>query len=542
MSRFVPVLIVGGGPSGLAIALELGMHGVNCDIVEPRTTVSDTRPRAKTTNARTMELFRRWGVADDIRAAAALPVSYSNRVTFCTTVTGQEITHFDGVFGLDLTDSGLAAEAGQQVTQPVIERVLRSHVDALPTARLRRGARVTRIEPRPDGVLVHVHDDHDGVEEVLAAQVVGADGPRSIVRTALGAHYEGGDGGRPNVNITFRSRALGDLIPHPASVQYWVLNPASPGVVGPLDTHDLWWAISTGTPSVIDDDHAVRLVRDLVGADVDVDVIATDPWQARMLLADSYGHGRMHLIGDAAHQNPPWGGHGFNTGVGDAVNLGWKLAAVLQGWAPPALLRSYERERRPVAQFVIDAARTNMRTLSIDLTDPEIMGADQAAASARADAAATIQRTKDAEFHSLGLVLGVGYTDAARHQAPAVGTFLPLVVAGARVPHHRFRDGSVLFDRLGAGFTLLSDSADAEPILAEARRRHVPLTQSNRPSADWPPIVLVRPDQIIAYAGDAPEAPQVEAVWQAALSGFPETEADTDRRSPTAPTLAEHGT
>lgn len=516
----VPVLISGGGPSGLSIALELAVHGVHSLVVEPREHVTTTRPRAKTTNARTMELFRRWNVAQAVRDAAPIPVAFSNRVTFCSTVTGREVTHFDGVFGLDLADSELTAEAGQQVPQSTIEQVLRSRARATGCVQMLTGARVVSIDEQPDTVSVTVEDAAGTPQKVVAQQVVGADGPRSLVRSAIGTAYVGSDGGRPNVSITFRSELLAGMIPHPASVQYWVLNPESPGVVGPLDLNGTWWAISTGTARVENDDHAVCLVRDLVGADVDVEVVATDPWQARMLLADSYGRGRVHIVGDAAHQNPPWGGHGFNTGVGDSANLGWKLAAVIQGWAPPALLETYESERRPVAESVIGVARGNMRMLSVDLTDPALMAHGPVFEAARAKAAREIQRTKAAEFHSLGLVLGMGYTPQARAQMIAIGIYRPAVVPGARLPHRRLADGSSVFDLLGTGFTLIGDSVTG-PLAHLAKQQNIPLTVVPNLLL-WPgtPCILVRPDQIVAWAGEALSDVQASAVLDAALGGM----------------------
>lgn len=519
----VPVLIVGGGPAGLSVALELGMHGVHCLVVEPRTVISHTRPRAKTTSARTMELFRRWGVASAIRVAAVIPVAWSNRVTFCTTVTGPEITHFDGVFGLDLADVELTAEAGQQVTQPIIEEVLRQQVQQSLTAELLLGCSVTALDEQPGGILVTLRDGSGAHREVFAEQVVGADGPRSVVRRTLGSRYVGADGGRPNVNISFRSAQLADAIPHPPSVHYWVLNPTAPGVVGPLDLAGRWWAISTGTASIDDDAHAAAIVRDLVGTDVDVEVIATDPWQARLLLADSYGRSRMHLVGDAAHQNPPWGGHGFNTGVGDAANLGWKLAAVLNGWATPTLLDSYEAERRPVAQTTIDVATANMAALPVDLLDPALLAHGSAFEAARLRAAEVLQQTKATEFHSLGLVLGTGYTAAARAQAPDVSTYQPAVVAGARLPHHRQVDGGSLYDLLGPGFTVFGGAEHTAAFIRSAAARGVPLTTvtgEHLGSIPHPPVVLVRPDQVIAWAGHGADDDEADQAFCLALQGF----------------------
>ena len=515
-SEPVPVAIVGGGPVGLTAALELAHHGVPSVVIEPREVVEHSRPRAKTTSARSMELFRRLGAAGEIRRRAALPVEWSQDIRFCTTATGIEITRIEHVLGLDLTGSDLTAEAAQQVTQPDVEEVLRALAAASPLVTLRLGATVTDVDLSADLPRVTMQDAA-GTATLTAEHVVGADGSRSVVRAGLGAHYEGSAGGRPNVNITFRSRRLAELVP--PAIHHWVLNPEAPGVIGPLDLHGTWWAISTGTASIADHDEAAALVRGLAGADVDVEVLATDPWQARMLLADSYGSGRAHLVGDAAHQNPPWGGHGFNTGVGDAVNLAWKIAAVRAGWAPPELLDSYEAERRPIAQQTIDLAARNMRALSIDLTSPLLMAEGPDGDAARRAAASTIQTTKRDEFFAAGLVLGYGYGPDAAAQAPTTQEYIPICAAGNRLPHARNGRGASLYDLLGPELTLLGAAPDVWSRTAAARGipLHVvdPTTHGFAPVAEG--LVLVRPDQHIAWAGPADADP--EEVWNAAVRG-----------------------
>jgi hypothetical protein len=341
------------------------------------------------------------------------------------------------------------------------------------------------------------------------------------VRAALGAHYVGAVGGRPNVNITFRSRRLAELLSDQPAIHHWVLNPDFPGVIGPLALDGTWWAIATGTESIANDDEAIALVRGLAGADIDVEILATDPWQARMLLTDSYGSGHTYLVGDAAHQNPPWGGHGFNTGVGDAVNLAWKIAAVLKGWAPVGLLASYDAERRPVAQQTIDLAGTNMRALSIDLTSPELAADGATGKRARAAAAVVIEDVKRAEFYSLGLVLGYGYGPDAGSQSPTAQDYTPIAAAGNRLPHSRNDASESLFDILGPEFTLLGAPNDSWR--EAAVRRGIPLvvvdpTAYGFAAVAGDQLVLVRPDQHIAWIG--PVAVDPDPALDEALRGF----------------------
>jgi 2-polyprenyl-6-methoxyphenol hydroxylase-like FAD-dependent oxidoreductase len=519
--RHWAVIIVGGGPVGLTAALDLAYHGVDCLVVEPRKIVDHSRPRAKTTSARTMELYRRTGAADEIRRRAPISPSWSDQVRFCTTATGFEITRLSGVLGLDLVGSELTAEGAQQVTQPIVEEALRALLVDRPGVTTEFGGRVTGVDLAGERPRVHI-EDADGVSFTATCEyLIGADGSRSVVRAALGAEYIGAVGGRPNVNITFRSARLTELLRDRRAIHHWVLNPEFPGVIGPLALDDTWWAIATGTESIANADEAAALIRGLAGADIDVEVIATDPWQARMLLSDSYGSGRTYLVGDAAHQNPPWGGHGFNTGVGDAVNLTWKIAAVLNGWAPVELLDSYDDERRPVAQQTIDLAATNMRALSIDLTSPELTVDGAAGERARAAAAVTIKAAKRAEFYSLGLVLGYGYGPDAALQSPTAEEYTPITVAGNRLPHSRNAEGHSLFDILGTEFTLLGSRGERWREVAD--RRGIPLAIVDPTTHGFPPLagadlVLVRPDQHIAWVGSDQADP--DEVFDLALRGF----------------------
>ncbi|WP_019634403.1 FAD-dependent monooxygenase [Actinomadura atramentaria] len=528
MDADLPVLIVGGGPVGLAAALELAHHGVAATVVEPRASVDHARPRAKTTSARTMEHLRRWGLARTLRERAPLPQAWSDEVVFCTTLLGREVARFDRCFGLDLLRDDLVAEGGQQVPQPLVESVLREAVEARPGPVLLTGATVTGLRQDADGVDVDVRDAA-GDRTLRASYVIGCDGGRSVVRDAIGAALEGDDDSRPNFNVVFRAPGLADRVPHGRAVQYWVLDPGRPGLVGRLDLDDAWWCIGIGVDAERGSADPVGMVRALIGdadGEVPIEVVATDPWRARMRLADRYRSGRVFLAGDAAHLNPPWGGHGFNTGVGDAVDLGWKLAAVLSGWAPAGLLDSYEAERRPVAAATIDAAARNMAVLTPELGDRRLVGADEEFRAAKPAVEAAVRRTKSAEFRSLGLVLGTAYGDSPNVVGGAAAdewdhsVYEPEAAPGARLPHVWLGPDESLYDRLGPGFSLVGDLGEpgAAPIAAAARRRGVPLAEVAYKRADalfGAPLVLVRPDQHVAWRGAASADP--DALWAAVL-------------------------
>jgi 2-polyprenyl-6-methoxyphenol hydroxylase-like FAD-dependent oxidoreductase len=492
-----PVLIAGGGPAGLAAAAELSLHGVPCIVIESRTQVSHRRPRAKTTSIRTMEHLRRWGIAGRLRTAAPLPVAWSQRVVFCESLTGQRITEFDGAFGLTPKRDDRFAEPGQQVPQPVVEDVLRAHLRARSGVQLRVGHTVTGLAQDDDGVTVTVGDGDGSAYAIRARYVLGCDGASGVVRDQIGVRFAGRSDPRPNFNVVFRAPGLDTHLG--AAVQYWVVGGPTTGLIGRLDLNGTWWAGFPGIDASYGSAHASELITGLIGRPAAHEVLATDPWTARMMLADQFAAGRVFLAGEAAHVNPPWGGHGFNTSVGDAVNIAWKIAAVEHGWAPPELLASYEAERRGVAEQTLACAESNMAALAGDLP---------------ADAAA-IQRVKRFEFYSLGLVLGYSYAGSPLIQpgtppSPAADStsYTPTARPGDRLPHAWFPDGASLYDRLGTGFTLVGPAGCGDGVAARACGRGIPLAVV-QPPPDYPwrdAFLLVRPDQHIAWRASDPDS------------------------------------
>ena len=516
-----PVVIIGGGPVGLASALELAHHGVRSLVLERRREVSLLRPRAKTVSPRTMEHLRRWGLADQLRQRAPLPVAWSKEVVFCTTVLGREIARISDCFGLELAGSDLVAECGQQVAQPFVEQLFRDAMATSAFATLVTGVVVVGVTEHDADVEVEFEDDAGSRSTVTAHYVLGCDGAGSTTRQTIGATFEGSDDSRPNLNITFRAPALAERVPHGPAIHYWVLNPDQPGLVGRLDLDGTWWGGGLGVDPATETRTPEEIVQNLLGEKLDIEVLSTDAWRARMLLADRYASQRVFLVGDAAHQNPPWGGHGFNTGVGDAVNVSWKLAAVLNGWAPEALLATYEEERRPIEAQTIAVSAKNMKTLSTELSDPRLFGGDQEFSEVVESVAAAILSSKDAEFHSLGLTLGYDYEHSSLVTPTHGGTpefddrsYVPTARPGHRLPHFWFAPGDSLFDHLGREFSLVGDLSlpAAASIMTAARQLGLPLTgvdlgHGGRANLFEAPLVLVRPDQHVAWRGAATDDP-----------------------------------
>ena len=395
----------------------------------------------------------------------------------------------------------------------------------LEPCRLCLGWSLHTLQHHADGVETTIVNEQGEQRQVWASYVVGCDGARSAVRTAIGARYVGTSDSRPNFGFVFRAPGLAERQPHGPAVQYWVLNPASPGLVGRMDLKDLWWAGANGVSAESGQADPHALIRGLVGAEIDAEILGTDPWTARMLLADRYRNGRVFLAGDAAHLNPPWGGHGFNTGIGDAVNIGWKLAAVLDGWGGERLLASYEAERRPIAERTIQEATANMRVLAPELANPDLEAAGPVGEQARHAAAAVIQAAKDREFHSLGIVLGYQYdaspviVDDGTPLLPESQGYQPTARPGARLPHRWLPDGASLYDRLGSGFSLLrlGDDADGSTFMAAATDSRAPLTVldlHDQPLEEiyGASLLLVRPDQHVAWRGTSMDRPTTEAI------------------------------
>ena len=525
------VAIAGGGPSGTYLALALARHGIASTVVDPRVEIDRLRPRAKTTNARTMSLLADLGLADEIRAHAALPVSYSQDVLFCTGLTGCELRRFRGAFQLAEGRYDIQPEAGQQIPQPQVEHVLRAAAAREPLITFVTGVRAVRADLSGSAPVLLVQEADTAGSRVPAERrltarwVIGADGGSSSVRRSLGIALAGTTAPRSNFNVVFRSRTLREKVTLDPAVQWWVVGDRA-GMIGELDREGTWWTILQGCDPIEDEAVVADELRKMagVGPEVDIDILATDSWTARMLLADSYGHaesgGRVLLVGDAAHLNPPWGGHGFNTCISDAANLAWKLAAVHDGWADESLLSSYEEERRPVAARMIRDAAANGKALAYDFQDPALsLPGEQGDAARRAVHEALAVKTS--EFHSEGLVVGYEYAGTSRVQEgdePFVDAveYRPQALPGCLLPHFWREDGETVYPAMH-GFTLfaLAGSEPAGPTACEAAVEQVeaaaasagvPLRVSVLTGADadsaralWgdAAAILVRPDHHI---------------------------------------------
>jgi 2-polyprenyl-6-methoxyphenol hydroxylase-like FAD-dependent oxidoreductase len=520
------VLIAGGGPVGLALAIELGRRGIPAIVVDPicpRTTADLVSmrdipaPRAKLTNLRSMEHARRWGIAEGLRDVAPLPRDYPRNILFVTSLAGYTLAKIESAFSFDGGDRDMFAEQALQCPQFLVESVFRDHAKTLPSIDLRYQTRLDSLVQDDESVCAMVVKADGTQSPIRARYLVGCDGASSTVRKQLGVRMEGDTALAGSLNIIFRVRDLPARIDKEPALHYWTISEAAPGCMGPLDNRDVWWAVLGNVAEDIESAKALdpmTILRAAAGFDIDAEVLAVSPWTPHRLLVPSFRAGRVFLAGDAAHLHSPFGGHGMNLGIGDAVDIGWKLAAVLQGWGGPVLLESYEQERRTLAQRVIEEATRNYRSVSNAYVRPGLDAPTPHGEALRNALGPEILRDKMPEFRSAGLVCGYSYDgspvivpDGTPLAPETVVEYVPTARPGSRAPHRWLADGSSLYDSFGLAFTLLTDgthAAEAASFIAAAERRSVPvkllaLDDARLTELYQAAFTLVRPDQNTAW-------------------------------------------
>lgn len=515
------VVVVGAGPVGLSLAIELGWRGVPVTVVDQ----GDGRvpfPAGEAIFSRTMEHLRRWGCAQRARAQAAPPLDYPHRIIFTTAVTGHLLAEFDyGVTNQSPGEYGALTPEGPAFLSkfsfvPELQRTAR----AQPGVDIRFGARLESVDQDADGVRALVRDVATGAEETLdCAYLVACDGGRSGVRRALGIEFEGAFAQGHNVAVHFRAPDLIGLLRArtggPAAQIQTLSSARRPyiTVVNGLDE----WRLSVSVEHEPTPEDIVGWVHEAVGAPIEVEILTAQPWSGHRVVARSYREGRVYLAGDAAHLLWPKGGFGANTGIGDAVDLGWKIAATLQGWGGPGLLESYEAERRPIAVRNVSEASSNWASDSQLVPDPALHRSDEVGERARAEIGHLIRRLRGREFRSIGVQLGYRYVgspicvpDGSPEPSDEPDEYVPSTWPGCRAPHAWLSDGSSTLDWFGRGFVLVTlGQVEDAPLLAAAARIGLPMTvlQLTDPATARlyeRALVLVRPDGHVAWRGDAP--------------------------------------
>ncbi|KNB53631.1 FAD-dependent monooxygenase [Streptomyces caatingaensis] len=506
------VLIVGAGPVGLALALDLRYRGVPFLLLDE----GDGRvghPKVGTVGPRSMELFRRWGVAGEIRAAG-WPGDHPLDIAWATAVGGHEIHRLPMGTAASRPAPPWTPEPEQVCPQHWLIPLLVRELGTRPAGPLLPGHRLERFVQDDDGVTVSATRLADGAALTLrAGWLVGCDGAFSPVRKALGIPAPARHRTRTFRNILFRAPELGGLLgPRRALVHFLTRPPALRYPLRSMDGRALYRLTVTAEAQRHED--AMTLLRTAVAPDTPLELVSEHVWHLTHRVADRYRAGRVLLAGDAAHTLSPSGGFGMNTGICDAADLGWKLAAELAGWAGPALLDGYTAERRPVAERSLAEAHTHLRrTLDRELPE-EILRDDAAGARARAALAERLEREGvGAEFDAPDTHFGFRYASPLIVSDPDGddGDWRSRALPGARAPHAPLGDGTSTLDLFGPAFRLLcfADPAPLAPVARAFAGRGVPLLVTRCPDRAAArlygrPYVLVRPDGHVAWRGTRP--------------------------------------
>ena len=526
----VRVLIVGGGPVGMNLALDLAWRNVPCMLVN-RAMETPNHPQGNTHNARTMEHYRRLGIADRMRDVG-LPFDHCGDAIFVTRINTHEIGRIKiptlrerltpGSFDLEIGPEPL-----QRASQMFVERILKEELDQKDCVYMRFGWQLNSFIQGAGGVTAEIENISTGDRETVeAGYLVGCDGARSTVRRSLGIEYNGKSGEEVDfmmgqmLSVYFYAPTLYDVMKTDAPWQFHSMNPDGRASIVALDGkgHFLTWAkVEPGQ-----DPESVNprpYIWRVVGKEIPVDVLSSKPWQAGLsLVADRYQYGRALLAGDAVHLFTPTGGFGMNTGVGDAENLGWKLAAWHHGWAGEKLIGTYEAERRPVAVRNLAQSYALAQSKSHLSVPPQIEDETPDGERLRAELGAATEEALAEEYFCMGIQLGARY-DGSTIIAKEDGeipvsdpfTYLPTSYPGGRAPHRWLSDGTALFDNFGKGFTLLrlgGSDIDVQPLLDAARATGVPVALFDEMDPETHrlyqcALALIRPDQYVAWRGDS---------------------------------------
>jgi 2-polyprenyl-6-methoxyphenol hydroxylase-like FAD-dependent oxidoreductase len=528
----LPVLIVGGGPVGLTLAIELGQKGVACELIERRPALGKL-PKMERCNARTMENFRRLGIEHRIRKAG-FPADVPMDVFICAeSVVRPPLVHhaYPSVSewkkkARQINDGSQPAEPYQLISQYTLEPLLRDVAEHIPGVTVNFGCELLSFEQSPDSVTALVRGANGAERTIEAQYLVGCDGGGSTVREALGIELRG-ESRMQLYQALFRCSDLFDRIPIGKGRHYHIADQYSSFLIVQDDTKHFSLHAAVGSP-----DEMPRLFESIVGMPINYATLYIGQWTQRLMVADRYRDGRVLLAGDAAHLVIPTGGLGMNTGAGDAVDLAWKLAGTLKGWGGPELIESYELERRPIGARAVAASRkaADGRRRWRDAWRPELNDRTPAGEQARAELAEIADREQRWSNDLLGIELGYRYQDSPLivsdpEEGPDPDSFeyRPTTWPGARLPHLWLEDGTPIQDHLGSRYTLLKmpgSRLDAHALAAAFAHFGAPFATFEVRSTAAEDVyegynsILVRPDLHIVWRGrdEVPDPERIAAL------------------------------
>ena len=529
------VLIVGGGPVGMTLALCLAKRGVASYLVEIR--AAETLPDVKCNHiaARSMELFRSLGISQDLRAAG-LPDDYPHSVSYRTSTLGEEIAriHIPGRTTRLTDHSGPdgnwpTPEPPHRINQRYIEPILRRHVqhESLITCLYKH--QVMNFEQAEKGVTAQIQnlDSPDAQPFNLhTAYLVGCDGGRSMVRKGIGAKLVGDEVVQRVQSTCIKAPSLIAHMKAPPAWAMFTVNPRRSGNIYAIDGKEVWLIHNylrdnEADFESVDRDWAIRTILG-VGNDFEYEVMSKEDWFGRRLVSDKLQDGRVFVAGDAAHLWVPYAGYGMNAGLADAANLAWHLSAQIEGWAAPHALLAYEKERHPiteqVSRFAMDHAHAmsqRRRQIPDNLEDDSLEGQ-----ASRQKFGQDLYDLNVQQYCCAGLNFGYYYDQSPvivydEERAPdySMGSFTPSTVPGCRAPHFWLPDGQSAYDALGPAYTLLcfkqAVSTDVMALQTQAHALGMPLTVLDVSGvSDLPPeykhaLVLVRSDAHTVWRGNS---------------------------------------
>jgi 2-polyprenyl-6-methoxyphenol hydroxylase-like FAD-dependent oxidoreductase len=515
----VPVLVVGGGPVGLALAGDLGWRGIACTLVE-QSDGSIYQPRMDLVGVRTMEFCRRWGLVPAVEASP-YPRDYAQDNIYLTSLTGYELgrERFPGIGQAPPPKE--SPQRRERCPQNMFDPILRAFAASQNNVTLRYRTRLVSFTQNADLVTAVVENAETGArEDIPARYIVGCDGARSLVRETLGIAMQGNPVLTHTTNVIFRCPQLLSLHDKGKAYRHIFIGPEGTwATIVAINGRDEWRFSIIGGSEQRDytTDDIKAAIRRAVGRDFDFEILSVLPWVRRELVAERYRGDRGFIAGDAAHVMSPTGGFGMNTGIQDVVDLSWKLAATIEGWGGEGLLDSYGIERQPIGTRNVTEASGNLRRMLSVLPHPDLLDDTAQGAATRAKVGREFSETMRREWFTLGAHLGYRYENspicwpdgtAAPPDDPRA--YVPIARPGHRAPHAFLADGRSTLDLFGRGFALLgfgADPAEAAPLLEAAQKRNLPLTftaiaEPHIAALYERKFVLVRPDGHVAWRAD----------------------------------------
>ncbi|MEO4043988.1 FAD-dependent oxidoreductase [Hoeflea sp. CAU 1731] len=526
------VIVIGSGPVGLVLAMEMAVRGVDVAVIETRTVGEPPSPKCNHVSARTMEYLRRLGVADRIRNAG-MPRDYPHDVVFCTAMTGYELSRIEipsaNRRGVDLDGPDgwwPTAEPPHRANQMYVEPILCEHAIRTPNVRIFNRTSYQSHVQNESGVEVLAEDLITGEEIAFSGRyLVGCDGGRSAVRKAIGSKFAGVDVVQRVQSTQISAPGLRDLMSLDPAWMYISTNPRRFGTVLSIDGKDRWlihnYLYREKDFDEIDRDWAIRAILGL-DENFEFEIISNEDWVGRRLVADRFRDRRVFICGDASHLWIPMAGYGMNAGIADATNLSWMLSAVINGWGDSDLLEAYELERQPITEQVSRYAM-DIATRSFDqrghLPDAiEEPGPEGDAV--RRDVGRSLYDVNVPQFCCGGLNFGYFYDnspilayDGEKPPTYSMYDFEQSTVPGCRAPHVWVSEGESLYDRLGLDYSLvrIAPDADVARLLAAAKAAGMPLklVDIDRKTAGDSytyPLTIIRPDLHVFWRGQTAPA------------------------------------